>query len=244
VRAGSGRPESTGSTSGRLVLSLGTVETALSVRRHPRARRASLRLSADGEEVIVIIPARSRLEDGVAIARRHADWIRSRLESVPARVPFAQDAAIPVHGRTRVVRHAATERAGVREHGEMLAVGGAAENVARQIETWLRGEARRVVTALAHAKAGQLGRPICRISVRDARSRWGSCSSTGALSFSWRLILAPPAVLDYVVAHEVAHLAERGHGPEFWRTVARLTAHMDAGRLWLRRHGRELFRYG
>ena len=132
------------------------METALSVRRHPRARRASLRLSADGEEVIVVIPARGRLEDGVAIARRHADWIRSRLEAAPARVPFAQDAA-PVHGRTRAVGHAATERAGVREHGEMLAVGGAAENVGRQIETWLRGEARCVVTALAHAKAGQLG---------------------------------------------------------------------------------------
>jgi predicted metal-dependent hydrolase len=101
-----------------------------------------------------------------------------------------------------------------------------------------------VVTVLAHAKAEHLGRPLLRISVRDVRSRWGSCSSAGALSFSWRLILAPPAVLDYVVAHEVAHLAERGHGPEFWRTVARLTEHMDAGRAWLRRHGRELFRYG
>ena len=96
-----------------------------------------------------------------------------------------------------------------------------------------------MVTVLAHAKAEHLGRPLLRISVR-ARSRWGSCSSAGALSFSWRLILAPPAVLDYVVAHEVAHLAERGHGPEFWRTVARLTEHMVAGRAWLRRHGREL----
>ena len=99
------------------------------------------------------------------------------------------------------------------------------------------------MTVLAHAKAEHLGRPLLRISVR-ARSRWGSCSLSGALSFSWRLILAPPAVLDYVVAHEVAHLAERGHGPEFWRTVARLTEHMVAGRAWLRRHGRELFRYG
>jgi predicted metal-dependent hydrolase len=244
MTAGSRRSKSAGSTSSRLVLVLGAVETALLVRRHPRARRASLRLSADGEGVIVVIPARGRLEDGVAIARQHADWIRDRLESVPARVPFAHGATIPVHGRTRVVRHVATERAGVREHGEMLAVGGAAESVGRQIETWLRGEARRVVTALAHAKAAYLGRPLLRISVRDARSRWGSCSSAGALSFGWRLILAPPAVLDYVVAHEVAHLAERGHGPDFWRTVARLTEHTDTGRAWLRRHGRELFRYG
>jgi predicted metal-dependent hydrolase len=244
MTAGKGRAKNAGSTSSRLVLVPGVVEPALVVRRHPRARRASLRLSADGEQVIVVIPPRGRLEDGLAIARRHVEWIRDRVEAVSPRVPFAEGAAIPVHGRTRVVRHVASERTGVRERGEMLAVGGAAESVARQIETWLRGEARRVVTALAHAKAEHFGRRISRISVRDTRSRWGSCSSAGALSFSWRLILAPPAVLDYVVAHEVAHLAERGHGPEFWRTVAGLTAHMDSGRAWLRRHGRELFRYG
>src|SRR5512132_2834085 len=110
------------------------------------------------------------------------DWIRSRLESVPARVPFAQDAAIPVHGRTRVVRHAATERAGVREHGEMLAVGGAAKNVARQIETWLRGEARRVVTALAHAKAGNsAARSAASPFAMPARA---GCADTGASSFA------------------------------------------------------------
>lgn len=226
------------------MLDLGTVETALLVRRHPRARRASLRISADGEGVVVVIPPHGRLEDGVAIARRHAGWIRDRLGSLPARVPFADGATIPMHGRTRVVRHVATEQSGVREDGDMLAVGGSAESVGAQIEAWLRGEARRMVTVLAHAKAEHLGRPLLRICVRDVHSRWGSCSSAGALSFSWRLILAPPAVLDYVVAHEVAHLAERGHGPEFWRTVARLTEHMDAGRAWLRRHGRELFRYG
>jgi predicted metal-dependent hydrolase len=247
VTAGSRRPrrlKGAASTSSRLVVDLGSVETALLVRRHPRACRASLRLSTDGEGVVVVIPAQGRLEDGVAIARRHADWIRDRLESVPARVPFAEGAAIPVYGRTRVVRHVATGRPGVRENGEMLAVGGSAESVRAQIEAWLRGEARRVVTALAHAKAERLGHPLLRISVRDVRSRWGSCSSAGALSFSWRLILAPPAVLDYVVAHEVAHLAERGHGPAFWRTVARLTEHMDVGRAWLRRHGRNLLRYG
>ena len=112
------------------------------------------------------------------------------------------------------------------------------------IEAWLRGEARRVLTDHICAKAEKSGRGPTRIAIRDTRSRWGSCSSAGALSFSWRLILAPPEVLDYVVAHEMAHLAHPGHGPEFWRTVAQLTEHMDAGRAWLRRHGRGLFRYG
>ncbi len=126
----------------------------------------------------------------------------------------------------------------------MLVVGGEAESISRRIEAWLRGEARRVLTERAGAQAERLGRSPGRISIRDTRSRWGSCSSAGMLSFSWRLILAPPEVLDYVVAHEMAHLAQRGHGAEFWRIVARLTAHMDAGRAWLRLKGRDLFRYG
>lgn len=231
-------------TSDRLALQLGGLEATLLVRRHPRARRASLRISADGEGVIVVLPARKRVEDGVAIAREHAAWIRDRLQALPRRVPFADGAVLPVHGRSLVVRHTQAGRAKVEESGNMLAVGGEAEDIPRRIEAWLRGEARRVLTERAAAQAHRLGRSPSRIAIRDTRSRWGSCSSAGMLSFSWRLILAPPEVLDYVVAHEMAHLAQRGHGPEFWRVVARLTGHANAGRAWLRRHGRDLFRYG
>jgi predicted metal-dependent hydrolase len=216
----------------------------LLVRRNPRARRSSLRISADGEGVIVVLPARKRLEDGVAIAREHAGWIRDRLRAVPRRVPFADGAVLPVHGRSLVVRHTPARRARVEESGNTLAVGGEAGDIPRRIEAWLRDEARRVLTERAAAQAQSLARCPSRISIRDARSRWGSCSSSGVLSFSWRLILAPPEVLDYVVAHEMAHLAQRGHGPEFWRIVARLTGHVDDGRAWLRQHGRDLFRYG
>jgi predicted metal-dependent hydrolase len=230
--------------SSRLVLDLGTIETALLVRRHPRARRTSLRLTVDGDGIVVVIPACRPLEYGVAIARRHAQWIRDRLDALPSRVRFTDGAVLPICGRPRVVRHAATLRAGVSEDDALLIVGGPVEAVPGSIEAWLRNEARRVSMELACAKGEHLGRAPQRVSVRDTRSRWGSCSSAGALSLSWRLILAPPAVLDYVVAHEVAHLVERGHGPDFWRTVARLTEHMDAARTWLRRHGRELFRYG
>jgi hypothetical protein len=214
------------------------------VRRHPRAHRISIRLSADGEGIIAVVPARAPLEDAVAMARQHADWIRGRLQALPERVPFTNGAVLPVHGRQLAVRHIGTNRAGVRDTGKLLVVGGRAEDVSPHIEAWLRGEARRVLTDHISEKAGKSGRGPTRIAIRDTRSRWGSCSSAGALSFSWRLILAPPEVLDYVVAHEMAHLAHPGHGSEFWRTVAQLTEHMDAGRVWLRRHGRGLFRYG
>jgi predicted metal-dependent hydrolase len=244
VTAGPRRSKNVGASSDRLAIQLGSLETTLLVRRHPRARRTSLRISADGEGVIVVIPARKRFEDGVAIARQHAEWISDRLQALPERVPFADGTVLPIHGGPRLVRHIREERAGVREEGDMLIVGGSAEGLPRRIEAWLRREARRLLTERADAQAERLGRSPARISIRDTRSRWGSCSSAGALSFSWRLILAPPEVLDYVVAHEMAHLAQRGHGPEFWRTVAQLTKHVDAGRAWLRRHGRDLFRYG
>jgi predicted metal-dependent hydrolase len=227
-----------------LAIQLGGLAMTLLVRRHPRARRASLRISADGEVVIVVLPRHARLEDGVAIAREHAEWIRTRLQALPERVPFADGAVLPVHGRPRIIRHIRARRARVREEDNVLVVGGGSEGLPRHIEIWLRGEARRLMTERAGALSERLGHSPAHISIRDTRSSWGSCSSTGALSFSWRLILAPPEVLDYVVAHEMAHLAQRGHGPQFWRTVARLTEHMDAGRAWLRRHGRGLFRYG
>jgi predicted metal-dependent hydrolase len=231
-------------TSARITLELASVSADVLVRRHPRARRASLRITAHGDGVVVIIPPRARIEDGVALARRHAAWICERLQSVPSRVPFADGALLPVSGRPRVVRHGVDRQAGVYEDGDLLVVGGSAAEVAHRVDAWLRAEARRVLADRVWVKAEQLGRAPARVGVRDTRSRWGSCSSTGALSFSWRLILAPPTVLDYVVAHEVAHLRHRGHGPEFWETVAWLTEDMDAARLWLRRHGGDLFRYG
>jgi predicted metal-dependent hydrolase len=109
-------------------------------------------------------------------------------------------------------------------------------------------EARAAIAPLARAMAAQLGRKVTRISVRDTTSRWGSCSRGGALSFCWRLILAPDAVFTYVVAHEVAHLAHMNHGPAFWRTVDKLMppglGTPRSARDWLRRHGAVLHRYG
>lgn len=227
-----------------MTLQLATTSTEILVRRHPQARRASLRIATDGDGIVVVIPSRASVDDALALARQHAAWICERLQAVPRRIPFADGALLPVCGHPRVVHHEASRQAGVYEHGELLTVGGPARELADWVEAWLRAKAKRVFADLACAKAAQLGRVPARVAVRDTRSRWGSCSSTGGLSFSWRLILAPPTVLDYVVAHEVAHLLHRGHGPEFWGTVERLTDETDRARAWLRRRGRDLFRYG
>jgi hypothetical protein len=147
-------------------------------------------------------------------------------------------------GQPHVIVHDPAARRGVWRDAGVIRVSGFAEHLPRRVRDFLKREARAMLTERAHDKAGRLDRPIARISLRDTRSRWGSCSSDGGLSFSWRLILAPEEVLDYVVAHEVAHLMHHDHGAKFWALVTDLTPSVDAPRQWLRAHGPELHRYG
>ncbi len=194
--------------------------------------------------MIVVLPYRARLQDALEAVRAHAGWIAKQVEARPARILFADGTVIPVLGRTRTIRHDPRAPAGVREEGDTLRIGGPEERLGLRVVAWLKRQVRAAIEKAIACKAVQLGRSPQRIVLRDTRSRWGSCSATGTLSFSWRLILAPPEVLDYVVAHELAHLVVRGHGPEFWRVAAELADDVTAGRAWLRRYGQTLFRYG
>ena len=130
------------------------------------------------------------------------------------------------------------------EAGE-IHVAGRAEHLARRLRDWLMAEIRRQLTPLVHAKAARVERLVKSISVRDSRTRWGSCGPDGGLSFSWRLVLAPPEVLDYLVAHEVAHLVHKNHSPRFWALAERLCdGPMDPPRAWLKANGGTLLQYG
>ncbi len=177
---------------------------------------------------------------------RHEGWLKARLENMPAARPFAHGAIVPVMGVPHRIEGDATRLRGLVERKDgTLVVRGAAEHLPRRLADFLKNEARREIESRARAKAAMLGRPIAAVTLRDTRSRWGSCSHTGRLAFSWRLILAPEFVLDYVVAHEVAHLAELNHGPRFWKLCAQLTqSDTKSARAWLKRHGAELHAYG
>jgi hypothetical protein len=227
-----------------VVLDLDGRAVPLTVRRHPRARRTILRLTAEGDGAVVTIPEGALFEDGVAMARNHAGWILRRFAAIPPRVPFIDGTVVPFLGRDHRLRHRVRSFPAVRREGDEIIVAGRVEDMARRVADWLRRQARIEIGPRVGDKAATLGRVPGRITVRDTRSRWGSCSAAGNLSFSWRLVMAPAAVLDYVVAHEVAHLAHHDHGPHFWRTVAALSEDSDAGRAWLRRHGPGLHRYG
>jgi hypothetical protein len=220
-------------------------EVALWVRRERRSRRITLSLDpTEGGTFRLSLPARVPLSEGLAFAEEKRRWILQQLDGLPPRIPFAPGETVPVLGQPHVIVHDPAARRGVWRDAGVIRVSGFAEHVPRRVRDFLKREARATLTERAHDKAGRLDRPIARISLRDTRSRWGSCSSDGGLSFSWRLILAPEEVLDYVVAHEVAHLMHHDHGAKFWALVTDLTPSVDAPRRWLRAHGPELHRYG
>lgn len=217
------------------------------LRRRPTARRLTLRVSNATGEVIMTLPTRASLAAAQTFALSQTAWIAARLARVPARVPFEAGVTIPLRGLPHRIAHT-TRRGGVAAllEGEeaVIAVACEPDFVPRRVRDYLQREARRDLSASVLRYAQRLGERPKRITVRDTKSRWGSCTAGGELNFSWRLILAPPIVLDYLVAHEMAHLREMNHSARFWTLVHSLCPHVDEAETWLKRHGSELHRYG
>lgn len=219
----------------------GNPPVELCLRRSPQARRISLRISGLDGRVTLTIPRGVSEAEALDFARSRGDWLRSHLAGRQETVAVGLGSEIPVEGK--VLRIAPCSGRRVRHEPEQLLVPGAADTVPARLEGWLKARARDRLAAASDHYAGLLGRRYTRLTLRDTRSRWGSCSSSGALSYSWRLILAPPHVLDYVAAHEVAHLAQMNHSPAFWAEVTGLMPDYETPRGWLRREGRALHRY-
>lgn len=220
------------------------------VRRHPSARRLTLRVSRTRRTVIVTLPSGCDLFEAGSFLRRNIDWVRERLGNLPEPVRCTDGMLMPLRGEPHRVRYAGAVRGkgpvwrnGSVDGSVELCVTGRAEHAPRRLRDWLFAEAKRDLEQRVGWHAGNLGLKPAKLTVRDQTSRWGSCSTTGALSFSWRLVLAPPAILDYVAAHEVAHLAEMNHGPRFWRLVETTMPRMEEARCWLRVYGMDLHRF-
>jgi predicted metal-dependent hydrolase len=226
-----------------------TVEVAgrpvdLAVRRSLRARRLYLRVDPVEAHVELILPRGVGLQEGLRFANDKRGWLAARLAAIPARTPFADGTTIALFGEPLTIRHRPATRGPVRREGPDLVVSGAAEHIARRVRDWLKAQARRELSARSQAVAARVGRQVARVRISDPRSRWGSCSARGGLAYSWRLALAPSHVADYVVAHEVAHLVEHNHGRRFWRLVDELAPEAESAKIWLRRNGNVLLRYG
>jgi predicted metal-dependent hydrolase len=219
------------------------------LRRHRQARRYTLRIDAASREVVLTMPPRGNLQEARDFARKHGGWIATKLQRMPEAAPFVHGAEVPLRGIAHRIVHRRGERGTAWTETEddgrrLLCVAGDTPHVDRRIGDFLKREAKRALEAACRRYAEKLGITIKRISVRDQSSRWGSCSTTGVLSFSWRLILAPPYVLDYLAAHEVAHVVELNHSPRFWRLVRRLDPDFERAKHWLDQHGTDLHRYG
>ncbi len=209
-------------------------------RRSAQARRMSLRVSGLDGKITLTLPRRAASRHGHEFLNERAGWLRTAVAALPVQYPVAHGAVIPVEGRELRITPAAVRSA--RAEDDCLLVPAGASPGAR-VQAYLKLRARQRIEERVRHHAGLLGRAAGRITLRDPRSRWGSCSSAGDLMFSWRLIMAPPDVLDYVVAHEVAHLAQMNHSAAFWAEVARLMPGYQPPRSWLRAQGTDLHRF-
>lgn len=224
------------------------------LRVNARARRISLRLDAARREVVATAPSLRRLPDALAFARARADWIAERLDAAPARRPFAPGGVIPLGGAPCRLERAAM-RIGARivpaaaDEPARLVASGEGEAFARAVGRALRAEALARLRERTAVHVAALGLPQPPVAVADPRGRWGSCRAphrgdAGSIRYNWRLVCAPPAVLDYVAAHEAAHLIEPNHSAAYWAVVDRLYGDPAPARRWLREHGPALHALG
>ncbi len=212
------------------------------LKRVARARRFSLRVSRLDGKVTLSMPARAREGEALAFLHGHEGWLRETLGAMPESAvrPVGLGSVIPVEGRDLTLVQG-TGRA-IRVDGDQLLVPGNPASAGPRVAAWLKALARdRLARASTHY-AGLVGRPYSALALRDTRSRWGSCSPDGRLMYSWRLIMAPASVLDYVAAHEVAHLVELNHSPAYWAVVSRIYPGWKVERDWLHTHGQALHR--
>ncbi|SFR98809.1 M48 family metallopeptidase [Yoonia litorea] len=204
------------------------------LRRSTRARRLSLRVSRLDGRVSLTLPHFTPEDEGISFLQSKEGWLRKQLVGVRPIQQVQLGGTVPFRGEQLEIREGKGRGVATTQSAILIAPG---RPVGAQLRAFFRTEARSALAAASDRYAAMLGRRYTRLTMRDTRSRWGSCTSDGGLMYSWRLILAPPEVLDYVAAHEVAHLAEMNHGPAFWNTVEQLCPDFAQHRRWLKLHG-------
>ncbi len=217
------------------------------LRRSARARRMILSMDAARGSPMLTLPAAGNLAEARRFLETHSNWLAKRLARLPEARPFAGGTLFPLRGKDCRIVHRGGRGVICLEatpDARCVIVPGEAGHLSRRLTDWLRREARSDLAAAVKCPAAMIGAKVSALRIGDAKTRWGSCTRRGVLSFSWRLILAPPFVLEYLAAHEVAHLGEMNHGPAFWRLVARLDPDFETARAWLKTHGPGLHAIG
>ena len=224
------------------IIDLGERSLPLTVRTNARARRMTLKIEPGGHALSLTVPPGLARHQVDGFMRRHHDWLLEKLDRFSNRGVIVENGSVlPVFGRKHEVRHSGALR-GLTESFEadgkrFLNVSGPEERVGQRVADFLKREAKREITLRVRKHAAASAKRYKNISFKDTRSRWGSCSSTGNLSFSWRIAMAPMFVVDYLAAHEVAHLTEMNHGPHFWALCEKLCPKTEEARAWLKTEG-------
>ncbi len=217
----------------------------LAIRVNPRARRLRLKVDRRTRVLLLTVPPRISRRRALAWAAEHRDWAERALAALPAALPFTPGATIPLEGVPHIIDWSASRPRRIEVADGRLLAGGPIEGLDRRMLRWLKARALTRLEAETREYAAKGGVMASRVSVGDPVSRWGSCASSGAIRYSWRLILAPEFVRRATVAHEVAHLSHMNHGPAFHALVARLLgADPQPARAWLRRDGAGLHLVG
>ncbi len=226
-------------------LEIGNRAMPLTIREHPRSTRITLRIEPGARRLSLTVPTGLSHEEIDDFLNRHQGWLLTKLARFPQEdAVLGSGSILMLRGIAHKIEHSGQLR-GVTEvvtacETPVLKVSGLEEHIGRRITAFLKKEARSDLELAVGRHAIHVQKPVKSIAIKDTRSRWGSCSWDGNLSFSWRIIMAPPFVIDYLAAHEVAHLDEMNHGPKFWALCRRLCSRTDEAKTWLRKHGSQL----
>ena len=205
-----------------------------------RARNLTLRYNLKKSCFVVSGPKRASRKSLVEFVTAHHAWMTQQMRSVPQAPSIIEDGVIMIEGIQRRIIHQEAAGVHVSLTEDSLMVACRTERLSRAIRRFIIQHAEKLISELAHEKAAQIGKRITKITLRDTSSRWGSCAHDGSLSFSWRLIMAPFDVIDYVVAHEVAHLQHFDHSQDFWALCRELSESYTIGKHWLKINGAHL----
>lgn len=226
---------------------MSTLPDHIKIRHSARAKRVALRLDPVERVFHLVVPKRMSERKALAFAEGYESWMQEKLSALPPKVMFGDGVVLPIFGQRCVIKIHREDDLHVTKivlEDGVLHVRTNKDDPSARIMRFLKSIVKDELSILSNEKAARIGKEIKSVAVRDTKSRWGSCSCDGTLSYSWRLLFAPPEAFDYVVSHEVAHLQHLNHSDAFWALCQDLSENYDEGKYWMKQHGNELMRYG
>lgn len=205
-----------------------------------KAKRLGLRIDSKNRIPVLTVPKRCGKQQALAFVKSQKKWIDEHLAKLPLQKFFSDGDKISIGGKEFLIRHCPEQYFGVQVEGENLLVSGEKDFLSRRVKDFIKKQAQKVLWEMSEAKAALIEKKVNRVVIKDTKSRWGSCSSLGNINYSWRIMLAPDFVIDYLVAHETAHLKHQDHSPAFWQCVDVLAKNAADGRKWLKENGSKL----